>query len=894
MSGHMHGVSAVTRRSEGVGRGWTRAACLVALVSALLTAGLASIVPSARAASTPTVGLGTASAYAVLSGASVANTVSAPMAPFTTLRGDLGAPIAPSGFPPGVVTGTINVGNAAATTAVADAQAAYTAIHDRAGGVVIPLALAGTTISPGLYTIPGAASNTTTVTLDGGGDPNAVFVFQVNGALAFAALSHVVLTNGAQASNVFWQVNGAASIGANATFAGTLIASAAAAVGNGSLVNGRVFALNGALTLDDNEFYSAPPTVTIAGGASADVNTSTPTISGTTDLAAPGHVTVTIANQTLTATPSNGTWSVPAPTLANGTYTVSASATDGAGNVGSASQQLTIDTTPPMLTLDGAATVITNDPTPTIAGTTDVAPGTVVLVTVGSQNLSALVQSTGTWNVATGALADGTYTAAASVTDPAGNRTTASQTVTVDTTPPAMTINGGANALTDDATPTISGTAAVAPGTTVTVTLADQTLTGLVQLDGTWSVSAARLADGPHRVVVYVSDEAGNPASLAQTLTVDTVAPGISITGGATATTTHKDPTIAGTSEAAPGTVVTVAIAGQTMTTLLQTNHSWNATPATAVGIGTWSVVASVSDPAGNVGTDKQRLTITTNGGSGAGTPGSPGSPGSSGGTGGTGKTGGTGGTGSAGGTGGAGIPVALGVTPASQLTVTVSCAANHSGKACQGTLTATSRVSTRGATPVKVTADLTSAGRKSTQKTTLVQVASGSYSVATGQDAKITVTLNKQGKQLLARFYRVPATLKLTGAISSTRAIMFSLTRVRAGISASWAATKSSTSLRSLLISRLPAHSTVTVTCHGGGCSFAKRTFTSKTKSLTLAAKLGQPKLKPGATLQVAVGVAGQVGEVAGFAVRSGRAPLQTSLCLVPGATIPSACAAS
>ena len=129
------------------------------------------------------------------------------------------------------------------------------------------------------------------MTLDGGGNPNAVFVFQINGALALAAGSHVVLTNGAQASRVFWQVNGAGAIGANADFAGTLMAIDAVAVGNGSVVNGRAFARNGALTLDANEFYSAPPVVTIAGGATAITTDTTPTISGTTDVEAPGVVT---------------------------------------------------------------------------------------------------------------------------------------------------------------------------------------------------------------------------------------------------------------------------------------------------------------------------------------------------------------------------------------------------------------------------------------------------------------------------------------------------------------------------------------------------------------------------------------------------------------------------
>ena len=157
----------------------------------------------------------------------------------------------------------------------------------------------------------------------------------------------------------------------------------AIAIGAGTEVNGRALAVNGAISMDSNEFYSAPPTVTIAGGATAITNDSTPTISGTTELEAPGLVTVTIAGQTLTATPSNGVWSVPSAILANGTYSVVASVIDGAGNLGSATQQLTIDTVPPVVTIDGGASMPTNNRTPTIAGSTDAAPGTTVEVTVG-------------------------------------------------------------------------------------------------------------------------------------------------------------------------------------------------------------------------------------------------------------------------------------------------------------------------------------------------------------------------------------------------------------------------------------------------------------------------------------------------------------------------------
>ena len=422
-------------RADSVGTLSVKALFLGALAGVLLIAGFGP----ARATAAPTsmVDLGEASTYAVLSGASVANTVSAPGAPHTTLRGDLGvkANAQPLGFPPGVVTGAIRVGSPA-DQAHADLVTAYTEVAARTGGTPLAGDLIGKTISPGLHTAGGAIANTGTVTLDGGGDPDAIFVFQVNGALAFAAGSHVVLTNGAKASRVFWQVNGAGALGASADFAGTLMASDAVAIGNGTLVNGRAFARNGALTLDNNQFYSAPPAVTITGGDTAHTTNSAPTISGTTDVEAPGVVTVTIAGQTLIATPADGAWSVTSATLPNGTYPVGASVSDGAGNPGSDTQSLTIDTVLPVVTIDGGDSVTTNDATPTISGTSDVAVDTVVDVTVGSQTLRALVHEGGTWNVTPAPLTDGTYTVAASASDPAGNVGSDTQTLSIDTVQP--------------------------------------------------------------------------------------------------------------------------------------------------------------------------------------------------------------------------------------------------------------------------------------------------------------------------------------------------------------------------------------------------------------------------------------------------------------------------
>jgi hypothetical protein len=143
----------------------------------------------------------------------------------------------------------------------------------------------------------------------------------------------------------------------------------------------------------------------------------------------------------------------------------------------------------------------------------------------------------------------------------------------------------------------------------VTVSLADETLFAVTLANGSFSVTAAALADGPHRVIAAGSDAAGNPATFTQILTVDTVAPAIAITGGAVASTTSLAPTITGTSDAAPGTTVTVAVASHTMTTILQANGTWNATPP-SLGEGVWTVSASAQDPAGNAGIAVQTLTI--------------------------------------------------------------------------------------------------------------------------------------------------------------------------------------------------------------------------------------------------------------------------------------------
>ncbi len=595
--------------------GSTRPRRLVALatLAAVVASVVAVTVPSAPAfaASVSAIDLGRATPFAILAGASVGNTATGPT---TIVRGDLGVLAAAglvTGFPPGQVHGTLHPSGAAAVVAAnADLASAYAETAQRPSNYALAADLLGLVLHPGVHTNVGAVANTGTVTLDGDGHSDSVFVFQIGGALAMAAGSKVILTNGTQAKNVFWQVNGAGAVGADATFVGTLMTSAAIGVGANTLFNGRALAMTGAVTTNSNQFYANAPIVTIDGGAAVTVADDTPTISGTTTVDVPATVTVTVGTHVLSAAVQvDGTWSVTAAIMPNGVYTAQATVADGAANAGSASQSLTIDTVLPVVVVTGGAARLTNDATPTMDGTSDVTPGTIVTITVAGQTLMAVVQSAGTWNITPTPLSDGTYTVAVALVDEAGNPGVASQMLTVDTLAPVVAITGGANALTNNPTPTISGTSNE-PGAAVSVSVSGLVTASTVDGGGGWSVTASALGDGGHPVAVSITDAAGNIGSSIQSLTIDTVAPDMSIDGGAAVATTDTTPTITGSTSAVAGSIVTVTVAGQTRTTLVQANGSWNVSP-NALSIGVEQIVASVSDPAGNVGTATQELTVS-------------------------------------------------------------------------------------------------------------------------------------------------------------------------------------------------------------------------------------------------------------------------------------------
>jgi serine protease AprX len=231
---------------------------------------------SSPAAAQTAPSLGAAQRFAVLGASTVTNTGS------SAITGDLGVSpgTAVTGFGPGrVLSGTIHSADVAALAAQNDVATAYNSLAGQAcTRDMTGQDLGGRTLTAGVYCFSSSAQLTGTLTLNAQGDPNGVFIFKMGSTITTASASSVVLTNGASAGNVFWQVGSSATIGTGTSFAGNILAVASITVTTGASVAGRTLAMNGAVTLDTNAvtaaqaMTSAVTTVggvqTTAGGAS--------------------------------------------------------------------------------------------------------------------------------------------------------------------------------------------------------------------------------------------------------------------------------------------------------------------------------------------------------------------------------------------------------------------------------------------------------------------------------------------------------------------------------------------------------------------------------------------------------------------------------------------------
>jgi len=151
------------------------------------------------------------------------------------------------------VSGTIHANDATAATAKTDLTTAYNDAAGRTVGVIsLSGDLTGLTLAPGLYKSTSSLGITGALTLTGLGDANAVFIIQMASTLITGTGSQVILTGGAQAKNIIWQVGTSATLGTNSIFKGTIMADQSITLNTGAKMTGRALARVGAVTLDTN------------------------------------------------------------------------------------------------------------------------------------------------------------------------------------------------------------------------------------------------------------------------------------------------------------------------------------------------------------------------------------------------------------------------------------------------------------------------------------------------------------------------------------------------------------------------------------------------------------------------------------------------------------------
>ncbi|EJJ8344412.1 Ig-like domain-containing protein [Escherichia coli] len=371
-------------------------------------------------------------------------------------------------------------------------------------------------------------------------------------------------------------------------------------------------------------------------------------ISGTATGAVAGdRLVVTIAGQQyVTSTDASGNWSVGVPAsvisgLADGTVTISATITDSAGNSSTQTHNVQVNTAAVSLSVstisgDNIINAAEAGSALTLSGTgTNFAAGTVVTVLLNGKGYSATIQSNGSWSVNVpaadvAALSDGTsYTVSASAQDSAGNSATASRSVAVDLTAPVISINTVStddrlNAAEQQQPLTLNGSTSAEVGQTVTVTFGGKTYTATVAANGTWALNVpaadlAALGQGAQTITASVNDRAGNPGQTTHALTVDTVAPTVTI-----ATVAGDDiinnaeqlagQTISGTTTAEVGQTVTVTFNGQSWTATVGSGGSWSvfipAQQFAGLSDGSYTISATVSDQAGNPGSASRGVTL--------------------------------------------------------------------------------------------------------------------------------------------------------------------------------------------------------------------------------------------------------------------------------------------
>ncbi len=271
----------------------------VALLAVTTGASLFLAMGPAQALIVPTIDLGTAADFSVLGGTTVTNSGD------SVLSGSVGVSpgTAITGFPPGIAA-TIQAGTPEAAAAQAASTAAYLDALNRPLNETVTGDLTGLTLVGGVYAGPAKSPLFLpgTLTLDGEGNPNSVFIFQTDSTLITGPGSTVSLINGAQACNVFWQVGSSATLDTGSTFVGNILALTSITVADSVTVQGRALAQNGEVTLLNDTFTQVGCDLTLAT-----TTTTTTLADGTTTTTEAGDTTGgTTATTTPTTLPFTG------------------------------------------------------------------------------------------------------------------------------------------------------------------------------------------------------------------------------------------------------------------------------------------------------------------------------------------------------------------------------------------------------------------------------------------------------------------------------------------------------------------------------------------------------------------------------------------------------------
>jgi hypothetical protein len=302
----MSGSLAVPRPSAG---GATR----ICRVGALLLGVACSLSFAASAlGATATVGLGTAANFSVLGGSTVSNTGP------TTMFGDLG--LSPGSSVTGAphVLGETHVDDAVAIGAKNALTAAYNDAASRPSNGSAGTDLSGQVFLPGVRTASSSLLlSSGSVTLDAEGNPDAVFIFQIGSTLITGSNTRVLLTGGAQACNVFWQVGSSATLGTGTSFVGTVMASATITANTAATIHGRLLASTGAVNLHTNTITTSNCASSTTGeGGGGETITAAELAAGIPGVTAPAMPGSTPAGSTPAAP---GTTTVPRPPIGSRT-----------------------------------------------------------------------------------------------------------------------------------------------------------------------------------------------------------------------------------------------------------------------------------------------------------------------------------------------------------------------------------------------------------------------------------------------------------------------------------------------------------------------------------------------------------------------------------------------